>query len=125
MMDCLQVRLGSADPRRAHAADQLRGVRQDLGSGDASVTGIDVLVGLVDELCAAAPTVIVLDDLQWADDASLVVWHQLAASIDQLRLLLMATCPPTPHRPEVQELRAGVIRQGSAMVRLGPLTSPT
>jgi DNA-binding CsgD family transcriptional regulator/tetratricopeptide (TPR) repeat protein len=123
MMDCLQVRPGSADPRRAHAADQLRGVRQGLlGSGDASVTGIEVLVGLVDELCAAAPTVIVVDDLQWADDASLVVWHQLAASIDQLRLLLMATCRPTPHRPEVQELRAGVIRRGNAMVRLGPLT---
>ena len=53
MLDCLQVQAGSADPRRARAADQLRGVRQGLlASGDASVTGIEVLVGLVDELCA-------------------------------------------------------------------------
>ena len=36
----------------------------------------------------------VIDDLQWADDASLLVWHQLAASVDQLRLLLMPTCRP-------------------------------
>jgi DNA-binding CsgD family transcriptional regulator len=122
MLDCLQVRAGSADPRRAHAADQLRGVRQGLlGNGDASATGIEVLAGLVDELCAAAPTVIVVDDLQWADDASLIVWHQLAASIDQLRLLLIATCRPAPRRPEVQELRATAIRHGAAMVRLGPL----
>jgi DNA-binding CsgD family transcriptional regulator/tetratricopeptide (TPR) repeat protein len=79
-------------------------------------------VGLVDELCAAAPMVIVLDDLQWADDASLIVWHQLAASIDQLRLLLIGTCRPTPRRAEVQELRAAVVRRGGAVVTLGPLT---
>ena len=95
MQDCLQVRPGSPDPRRAHAAGLLRSQRLGLfADGDASVTGIEVLVALADELCAAAPTVMVLDDLQWADDASLIVWHQLAASIDQLRLLLIATCRP-------------------------------
>jgi DNA-binding CsgD family transcriptional regulator len=123
MLDCLQVRPGSPDPRRAHAADVLRGLRQGLfADGDASVVGIELLVGLVDELSAAAPTVIVLDDLQWADDASLIVWHQLAASIGQLRLLLIGTCRPAPRRPEVQELRAAVIRHGGTIVTLGPLT---
>ncbi len=123
MLDCLQVRPGSPDPRRAHAADLLRSLRQGLfADGDASVTGIELLVGLVDELSAAAPTVIVLDDLQWADDASLIVWHQLAASIGQLRLLLIGTCRPAPRRPEVQELRAAVIRHGGRIVTLGPLT---
>ena len=62
-----------------------------------------------------------LDDLQWADDASLIVWHQLAASIDQLRLLLIGTCRPTPRRAEVQELRAALVRRGDAVVTLGPL----
>jgi len=122
MLDCLQVRPGSPDPRRAHAADLLRSLRQGLfADGDASATGIELLVGLVDELSAAAPAVIVLDDLQWADDASLIVWHQLAASIGQLRLLLIGTCRPAPRRPEVQELRAAVIRHGGAVVTLGPL----
>jgi DNA-binding CsgD family transcriptional regulator len=123
MLDCLQVRPGSPDPRRAHAADVLRRLRQGLfADGDASATGIELLVGLVDELSAATPAVIVLDDLQWADDASLIVWHQLAASIGQLRLLLIGTCRPTPRRPEVQELRAAAIRHGGAVVTLGPLT---
>src|SRR6478752_1075135 len=123
MLDCLQVRPGAPDPRRAHAADLLRSLRQGLfADGDASVTGIELLVGLVDELSTAAPAVIVLDDLQWADDASLIVWHQLAASIGQLRLLLIGTCRPAPRRPEVQELRAAVIRHGGAVVTLGPLT---
>ena len=122
MLDCLQVRPGSPDARRARAADLLRSRRPGLfAGGDASVTGVEVLVTLVDELCAAAPTVIVVDDLQWADEASLVVWHQLAASIGQSRLLLIGTCRPTPRRQDVQQVRAAVVRRGGAVVTLGPL----
>jgi predicted ATPase len=57
----------------------------------------------------------------WADDASLLVWHQLAASIDQLPLLLIATCRSDPGRPEVQQVRASLARRGGALVTLGPL----
>ena len=122
MQDCLQVRLSSPDPRRAHAASLLRSQRLGLfADGDASVSGVEVLMALADELCAAAPTVMVIDDLQWADDASLLVWHQLAASIDQLRLLLIATCRSDPRRPEVQQVRASLARRGGALVTLGPL----
>ena len=78
-------------------------------------------MALTDELCAAAPTVMVVDDLQWADDASLLVWHQLAASIDQLQLLLIATCRSDPRRPEVQQVRASLARRGRALVTPGPL----
>jgi DNA-binding CsgD family transcriptional regulator/tetratricopeptide (TPR) repeat protein len=122
MQDCLQVRLGSPDPRRAHAASLLRSQRLGLfADGDASVPGVEVLMALADELCAAAPTVLVIDDMQWADDASLLVWHQLAASIDQLRLLLIATCRADPRRAEVQQMRASLTRRGGAVVTLGPL----
>src|SRR5580700_7792302 len=122
MQDCLQVRLGSPDPRRAHAAGLLRSQRLGLFTdGDVSASGVEVLMALADELCAAAPTVMVIDDLQWADDASLLVWHQLAASIDQLRLLLIATCRSDPRRPEVQQVRTSFVRRGGAVVTLGPL----
>ena len=122
MQDCLQVRSSSPDPRRAHAARLLRSQRLGLfADGDASVSSIEVLMALADELCAAAPTVMVIDDLQWADDASLLVWHQLAASIDQLRLLLIATCRSDPHRPQVQQVRASLARRNGAVVALGPL----
>jgi DNA-binding CsgD family transcriptional regulator len=122
MLDCLQVRPGSPDPRRAGAAGLLRSRQPTLlAGGDASATGVEVLVSLVDELCAAVPVVLVIDDLQWADEASLVVWHQLAASIRQLPLLLISTCRPTPRRPEVQQVRAGVTRRGGEVVTLTPL----
>jgi DNA-binding CsgD family transcriptional regulator len=121
MLDCLEVRPGSADPRRAAAADLLRS--RWLGpfaESDMSTTGVEVLITLVDELCAAAPTVLVLDDLQWADDASLIVWHQLATNIDRLRLLLIGTCRPVPHRPAVQQVRAAA-RRGGTVITIGPL----
>src|SRR6204780_2416304 len=122
MQDCLQVRLSSPDPRRAHAASLLRGQRLGLfADGDVPVSGVEMLMALADELCAAAPTVMVIDDLQWADDASLLVWHQLAASIDQLRLLLIAPCRSDPHRPQVQQVRSALARRGGAVVTLGPL----
>jgi DNA-binding CsgD family transcriptional regulator len=122
MQDCLQIRPSSPDPRRAHAASLLSSERlEPLADGDASVKGIEVMLTLADELCAAAPTVLVLDDLQWADEASLAVWHQLAASISQLRLVLIGICRPTPRLPEVQQVRAGVVRRGGQVVTLGPL----
>ncbi len=122
MQDCLQARPGSPDPRRAQAAGLLRSQRLGLfADGDASANGVEVLMALADELCAAAPTVLIIDDLQWADDASLLVWHQLAASIDQLRLLLIATCRPDPRRPQVQQVRTSLARRGGAVISLGPL----
>jgi hypothetical protein len=80
MQDCLQVRSSSPDPRRVRAAGLLR----DRLSGGDAVSGIEVLLTLADELCVAASTVLVVDDLQWADEASLAVWHQLAVAISQL-----------------------------------------
>jgi len=57
MQDCLQVRISSPDPRRAHAASLLRSWRLGpLSGGGASVNGIEVLLTLADELCAAAPS---------------------------------------------------------------------
>ncbi len=122
MQDCLQVRLSSPDPRRAHVAKLLRNLPQGLlADGDVSVTGIEILATLVDELCAAARTVIVVDDMQWADDGSLILWHQLASSIDQLRLLLIGTCRSPQDRPEVQQVRTALGRRGGTVVTLGPL----
>ena len=50
---------------------------------------VDRVVGFVDELCADGPVVLVLEDLQWADDASLLVWHRLAKATRHLPLLLV------------------------------------
>ncbi len=98
MADCLQVRPGSPDPPRAHAAGLLRSQRLGLfADGDASVNGVEVLISLAEELCAAAPAVLVIDDLQAMQvlaqimprrDSEMSLTHQWLP--DLLRLALAA-----------------------------------
>src|ERR1700742_98515 len=48
MLDCLQIRLSSPDPRRARAAELLRNREESLlGGGEASAAGLEVMVTLV------------------------------------------------------------------------------
>ena len=63
---------------------------------------------------------LVLDDLQWADEASLAVWHRLARSVTQLPLLLVAACRPLPRRAELAALRRAVAGSG-VLIELAPL----
>ena len=46
------------------------------------------LLALVAEQCAVRPTILVVDDLQWADQASVTLWGRLARSARQVPLLL-------------------------------------
>jgi DNA-binding CsgD family transcriptional regulator len=125
VLDCLEIRHESPDPRRAAIADYLRHHRPGLlAVDDVAYAVAEMLLALVDELCAVSPTVIVVDDLQWADDASLAVWHRLALATSQLPLLLIGTCHRAPRRPSVQELRATVQRRGGTVVEVGPLKEP-
>jgi predicted ATPase len=122
VLDCLQVRHGSPDRRRAAIVEYLRNQRPGLlAVNDVVYAAAEMLLALVDEVCATSATVVVVDDMQWADEASLTVWHRLALAVGQLPLLLVGTCHPAPRRPEVQELRATVRRHGGTVIAVGPL----
>ncbi|WHT17590.1 AAA family ATPase [Crossiella sp. CA-258035] len=122
MLDLLQVGPRSADPRRARIAAALRERRLGLlEAADVGWVEIELLAGLVDELCTAGPTVLVVDDLQYLDEASFLMWHRLVTAVDQLPLLLVTTCRPVPRRREVQELRAALARRGHPLLVLEPL----
>jgi DNA-binding CsgD family transcriptional regulator len=103
----LQVR-EIADPRRATIAGLLRGEQSPGRSGDLSAAAAEQLLALVDELCAAGPTVLVVDDLQWADEATVAVWARLARSVCQQPLLLVGVMRPIPQRDCLLALRAMV-----------------
>ncbi|MFI7022293.1 ATP-binding protein [Micromonospora sp. NPDC049900] len=123
MLDCLQVRLRSPDPRRARIAEFLRDRRPGLFAvDDIAMTATEMLVSLVDELCTDGPTVLVLDDLQWADEASLMLWHRLALAVEELPLLLVSATRPVPTRQDVQTLRAATLRRGGTLLSLGALS---
>src|SRR5215831_16672057 len=82
-LDGLRVREPSASPRRNTILRLLRGeLAADRGM-DVSAALAEQLLALVGEQCAGQPTILVIDDLQWADQASIVLWGRLARSVRQ------------------------------------------
>ncbi|WP_433260261.1 BTAD domain-containing putative transcriptional regulator [Actinosynnema sp. CS-041913] len=124
IMDCLAVRPGSPDRQRAELAARLRAEPAQRGQGtdDPVPVLVDELLALVDQACATAPLVLVVDDLHWADDASVLLWHRLAAATRQLPLLLVAATRPDPGRRELAQVRRGVEARGGHILPLRPLS---
>jgi DNA-binding CsgD family transcriptional regulator len=114
LLDALRVREQPTDPRRATIVALLRGeLAADRGS-DVSAALAEQLLALVKEQCAVMPTILVIDDLHWADPASVALWGRLARAVSHLPLLLIATMRPVPHRDDLLALR----RMASDAVRL-------
>ena len=77
------------------------------------------LLALTEELCAIRPVILVVDDLQWADRASVTLWERLARSARHLPLLLVGMMRPVPQREDLLTLRH---MTGLTRLRLGALT---
>ena len=104
-LDGLRVREPSANPRRKTIVQLLRGeVSADRGT-DVPAVLAEQLLALVAEQCAVRPTILVIDDLQWADQASVALWGRLARSARQVPLLLVGMMRPVPQRDDVLALR--------------------
>ncbi|GGJ28560.1 hypothetical protein GCM10010121_044890 [Streptomyces brasiliensis] len=112
-----QALAGLPGRRRADAgAEAARPASDDVRShhnvgvvtGDPVTAAAEELLVLVDRLCAAHPLVLALDDLQWADEATLLVWRRLCRTAAQRPLLLIGACRPVPQRPELDLLRRDI-----------------
>lgn len=104
-LDALQVREPSANPRRTTIARLMRGeVASDRGTNVPAVVA-EQLLALVAEQCAIRPAILVVDDLQWADEASVALWARLARSVRQVPLLLVGMMRPVPQRDDLLALR--------------------
>ncbi|GIF51383.1 putative ATPase [Asanoa ferruginea] len=75
----------------------------------------------IDRWCASGPVVVCVDDLQWADDASLAVWARLAEATRQLPLLLIGAARSVPIRADVLRLSRALSGSGTTMLTLEPL----
>jgi DNA-binding CsgD family transcriptional regulator/tetratricopeptide (TPR) repeat protein len=118
-LDGLRVREPSTNPRRNTIVGLLRGeVTADRGT-DVPTVLAEQLLALVAEQCAVRPTILVIDDLQWADQASVTLWGRLAKSAQQVPLLLVGMMRPVPQRDDLLALRRAV---GAARLQLTRLT---
>ena len=108
LLDGLHVREPSANPRRNTIVRLLRGeVTADYGADGLAVLA-EQLLALITEQCARRPTVLVIDDLQWADQDSVRLWGRLARSVPQMPLLLIGMMRPVPRRDDLLALRRAV-----------------
>ncbi|WP_433531814.1 helix-turn-helix transcriptional regulator [Micromonospora sp. CA-263727] len=121
-LDALRIHPTVTDPDRAEIADRLwgRGAGPDR-SGGAVTAAAEMLILLVERLCAAGPVVLAIDDMQWADDATQAVWARLAEATRQMPLLLVAAARRIPRRAEIDRLRHQVSAAGGVDISLDPL----
>jgi len=132
MLDCLGVDADSPDPARARVAEMMRlaqdrtaqSSRDPLGGGDPTLAVVNELVAIVQDMCADGPLALVADDIQWADEASLLVFSRLALETSTLPLLLVGALRPVPRTPVLDGVHDVVARQGGAVMQLAPLAEP-
>jgi DNA-binding CsgD family transcriptional regulator len=86
----------------------------------------EAVLELVDHWCAAGPVALVVDDVQWADAASVVVLHRLGQAVERERLplLLVVAARPVPRGEEVAGLIRSLAAHGGQPLAVGPLSGP-
>jgi DNA-binding CsgD family transcriptional regulator len=104
-LEALRAREPSVNPRRNAIVALLQGETTVDRSLDVPTVLAEQLLALVAEECAVRPTVLVVDDLQWADQASITLWGRLARLARQAPLLLIGMLRPVPQRDDVLALR--------------------
>ncbi len=128
MSDCLAGAAGVPDGRGRGAGGaglapvggaELASPGGSLG-GDPVSSAAEGILAAVDQLCAAGAVVLVAEDLQWADEASVLVWHRLSRAAGQMPLLLAGSLRPVPGREDLARLRRSVAGRGMVL-SLGPL----
>lgn len=126
----LRVTLGltryAADPARREVGELLAPTAPE-GPGpvqlghvnDAHFRAVEAVVDLVQDL-STVPTVLVLDDVQWADESTLLVLRQLARRTRYVPLLLVLAYRPSGALG-LEQLRVSLIEDGADVLHLGPL----
>jgi tetratricopeptide (TPR) repeat protein len=83
---------------------------------------VEAIAAFVAVLGRNNPTVLVVEDLQWADPHSLVVVHQVAARLPEFPLALLCVTRPEPHTLRSLEIAARVCPQRALAVQLADLS---
>jgi DNA-binding CsgD family transcriptional regulator len=107
-LDGLRVREPSASARRNTIVRLLRGEAAADRGTDVPAVLAEQLLALVTEQCEVRPTILVIDDLQWADQASVTLWGRLAKAAQRVPLLLVGMMRPVPQRDDLLALRRAV-----------------
>lgn len=82
----------------------------------------DRIVAAIQAEASLRPSVLLLEDLQWIDDASVLALHRLIPRLKGIRLLLLVTCRHAAVQRPALAVHADVTSSGGLTVELGPLS---
>lgn len=125
--DVLGLHPTADDPERAAIGRSLHGdPLEDLRSLPTLVPElrfriVEAIVGQVERLAVDTPVVLAVDDLQWADPASVLALHQVARRLTDLPVMLVAAFRPVPRPDHLERALAAMLGGGAAHVVLAPL----
>jgi DNA-binding SARP family transcriptional activator len=101
--------------------DERTGKLACLGSS-VGITTIDQFAEIVEGMTTEGPVALVVDDMQWIDDASLLVWHRLSKVARQAPLLMVGACRTLPRRTELDRMRSAVAASTGDVLKLKALS---
>ena len=116
----------SPDPRRAAIGELLGGRRPGApvpGAADIQYRVVEEIVDLVESACSERPTLLVAEDIHWADSASLVTILSVARQLPLAALLVVVTARSSPQPAQLERLLADLAAGGARTLRLQPLSS--
>ena len=122
--DALTVTTRSASTEHADLARRIEGYRGWSGRiEDVPVEVhrlVDDLIGVFESLCTATPLLLVIDNLHWLDNSSLLLLRRLATICYQYPVLILLTTRSSD-RPELAATVFATQSAGGVVIELGPL----
>lgn len=120
--DALALNRRSPDPRRAAIGLLLSGDGPSQGTAeDIQYRVAEEIVDLVELACVQRPVLLVVEDIHWADSASLMAVLSLARRLPLAPLLLVTTTRTSPQSPELMRLLNDLETAGASVVQLRAL----
>jgi DNA-binding CsgD family transcriptional regulator/tetratricopeptide (TPR) repeat protein len=102
----MDLRSSSPDPLRASIGDLLR--RPPGESRQLEFRLLEDLLALTERISLERPALLIMDDAQWLDSASLLALAHLARHITSLRVGLIVALRPPPWRAQIDEFLGAV-----------------
>ena len=123
--DALGCSIRSPDPRRAEIGRRLSdwdGASWDAAAGPGQqFQVVDALAELLEETAVRGGVVLALDDLQWADHATLLSLRAIAVRLAALPIGVIGAYRPVPRRPVLDGIVDAAVRDGGLHVCLSSL----
>lgn len=127
LIDAFGLQDDSADPKRAGIGRLVTagtGRLVPIVTADLGFRIIDETVDLLERLATDRPVVVVLEDLHWADPATLRAVRAIGRILPGLPVALLVTLRPFPERAELAPVIEELVRHGAATLELKALDDP-